>query len=122
LTDSISPYGFVAFDRDNNGSIDQLYVANDNNSAKGGVQRWKLMGTTWVYEGAITLAANIGARAVAGYVANNMVILVATTSDPVTPRVFSITDAGGATSAATTTTLVTAAANTTYRGIALAPQ
>lgn len=86
------------------------------------MQRWKLTGTTWAYEGAITRAVNIGARAVAGYVANNMVILVATTSEATTPRVFSIIDAGGATSAATTKTLVTAAANTTYRGIALAPQ
>lgn len=120
---SPSSYDFVGFDRDANGSIDQLYVADDRTVTGGGVQRWKLNGATWTLEGTISTGVTAGARAVAGYVAGNTVTLVATTSElgNTAPRVLRITDAGGATSAATSQLLATAANNTTYRGIALAP-
>lgn len=120
---SPSSYDFVGFDRDANGSIDQLYVADDRTVTGGGVQRWKLNGATWALEGTISTGLTAGARAVAGYVASNTVTLVVTTSEVgnTAPRVLRITDAGGATSAATSQLLATAANNTTYRGIALAP-
>ncbi len=120
---SPSSYDFVAFDRDANGSIDQLYVADDRTVTGGGVQRWKLGGATWALEGTISTGLTAGARAVAGYVANNTVTLLVTTSEVgnTAPRVLRITDAGGATTAATSQLLATAATNTTYRGIALAP-
>ena len=120
---SPSSYDYVGFDRDANGSIDQLYVADDRTVTGGGVQRWKFGGATWALEGTISTGATTGARAVAGYVVNNTVTLVVTTSElgNTAPRVLRITDAGGATSAATSQVLATAANNTTYRGIALAP-
>lgn len=120
---SPSSYDYVGFDRDANGSIDQLYVADDRTVTGGGVQRWKFGGATWALEGTISTGLTAGARAVAGYVTNNTVTLVVTTSEigNTAPRVLRITDAGGATTAATSQLLATAATNTTYRGIALAP-
>jgi hypothetical protein len=120
---SPSSYDFVAFDRDANGSIDQLYVADDRTVTGGGVQRWKLNGATWTLEGTISTGLTAGARGVAGYVAGNTVTLLVTTSEVgnTAPRVLRVTDAGGATAAATSQLLATATTNTTYRGIALAP-
>ena len=121
---SPSPYGYVAFDRDGNGSIDQLYVADDTVVAKGGVQRWKLTGTTWSLDGTISTGAGAGARTVTGSFVNNTVTLLAVTAEGtgVQPRVLSLTDTGGATTTVTSKVLVTAGANTTYRGIALVAQ
>ena len=64
-----------------------------------------------------------GARGVTGFVSNTTVTLLVTTAEVnnVAPRVVKMTDNGGATSAVTSQLLVTATANTTYRGIALAP-
>lgn len=125
FTDTNSPaaVGFVAFDRDNNGAIDQMYVADDRVAGGGGVQRWKLNGTSWMLEGTISMGASAGARYLTGYVAGNGAMVFATTAEAgTTPaRLMQITDTGGATSAATTKLLATAGNNTTYRGIAFPP-
>ena len=120
---SPSSYDFVGFDRDANGSIDQLYVADDRTVTGGGVQRWKLNGATWALEGTISTGTGAGARFVTGYVSNNVATVLVTTAEALTtnPRVLQLTDSGGATSAVTSKVLATAAVNTTYRGIALAP-
>ena len=123
-TNSPSSYGFVAFDRDGNGSIDQFYVADDRIAGGGGVQRWKLNGASWTLEGTISTGSMSGARSVAGLVSNSTVTLLVTTAENnnvASPRVVKMTDTGGTTGAVTSQTLATAAANTTYRGIALAP-
>lgn len=125
FTDANSPssVGLVGFDRDNNGAIDQLYVADDRTVTGGGVQRWKLNGATWTLEGTISTGTGAGARFVTGYVSNNIVTVLVTTAEALAtnPRVLQLTDNGGATSAVTSKVLATAAVNTTYRGIALAP-
>ncbi len=125
FTDANSPssVGLVGFDRDNNGAIDQLYVADDRTVTGGGVQRWKLNGATWALEGTISTGTGAGARFVTGYVSNNVATVLVTTAEALTtnPRVLQLTDSGGATSAVTSKVLATAAVNTTYRGIALAP-
>ena len=122
-TNSPSSYGFFGFDRDGNGSVDQFYVADDRTAGGGGLQRWKLNGTSWTLEGTITTGNMSGARGVTGFVSNTTVTLLVTTAEVnnVAPRVVKMTDNGGATSTVTSQLLVTAMANTTYRGIALAP-
>ena len=123
MTNSPASVGFVAFDRDGNGSVDQMYVADDTLGAGGGIQRWKLMGTSWMREGTVGTGANAGARYVTGWVTGTTATLLVTTAEGggVNPRILQLTDNGGATSAVTTKMLATAAGNTTYRGIALAP-
>ena len=115
--------GFVAFDRDGNGTADQMYVADDTLGAGGGIQRWKLNGAAWMLEGTVSTGANAGARYVTGLVTGTTATLLVTTAEGggVNPRILQLTDSGGATSAVTTKMLATAAGNTTYRGIALAP-
>lgn len=122
-TNSPSSVGFVGFDRDSNGTVDQLYVADDRTVTGGGVQRWKLNGATWTLEGTISTGTGAGARYVAGYVAGNVATLLVTTAEALATnaRILQLTDNGGATTAVTSKTLATAALNTTYRGIALAP-
>jgi hypothetical protein len=122
-TNSQAPVGFVAFDRDGTGAVDQMYVADDRNAAGGGVQRWKLNGTMWMLEGTISTGATAGARYVTGYVTGNTAIVLVTTAELTTAqsRVLQLTDTGAATSAVTSKVLATAGTNTTYRGIALAP-
>lgn len=121
-TNSPSSVGYVAFDRDNNGAIDQLYVADDRTVTGGGVQRWKLSGATWTLEGTISTGTGAGARYVTGFVSGNTVTILATTAElTAQPRVVALTDGGGTIAQVTSKTLATAQNNTTYRGIALAP-
>lgn len=120
---SQSSVGFVAFDRDGNGAVDQMYVADDRTAGGGGVQRWKLNGTSWMLEGTITTGTNTGARYLTGYVTGNTAILLVTTAEATDTqtRILHITDTGAVTSGATSKVLATAASNIIYRGIALAP-
>lgn len=122
-TNSPSSVGFVAFDRDGNGAVDQLYVADDRMVTGGGVQRWKLNGATWALEGTISTGAGAGARFVSGFVSGNTATVLVTTAEAVgtNARVLQLTDNGGTTAAVTSKLLATSALNTTYRGIALAP-
>jgi hypothetical protein len=121
-TNSPSSVGYVGFDRDNNGAIDQLYVADDRTVAGGGVQRWKLNGNSWTLEGTISTGTGTGARYVTGFVSGTTVTILATTAElAAQPRVVALTDNGGTTAQVTSKTLATAGNNTTYRGIALAP-
>jgi len=117
-----SHYGFVALDRDATPGIDVIYVADDRGSAAGGgVQRWKLSGTTWALAGTLAKNLTAGARGLAGFVSGNNVVLLATTAES-PPRVVSFVDDGSAIDMIGATALATAATNTAYRGIALAPQ
>lgn len=117
-----SHYGFVALDRDATPGIDVIYVADDRGSAAGGgVQRWKLSGTTWALAGTLAKNLTAGTRGLAGFVSGNNVVLLATTAES-PPRVVSFVDDGSAIDMIGATALATAATNTAYRGIALAPQ
>lgn len=128
FTDTNSPasVGILGFDRDGNGAIDQLYVADDRLVTGGGVQRWKLNGTAWSLEGTISMGTGAGARFLTGFLNGTTVTLLVTTSEAGTTqtRVVSLTDAGGTTTtvAGTLKVLTTAPTNAVYRGVALAPQ
>lgn len=119
---SPSPYGFVAFDRDTTPGIDTLYVADDRTTG-GGVQKWTLAAGTWTLAGAFSAGTGTGARSVTGYVSGANIVLIATTeAGTAASRVVSFTDNGQTPSMATAKDLATAGNNTTYRGIALAPE
>lgn len=120
---NLSPYGFVAFDRDATPGIDTLYVADDRTTG-GGVQRWRLVGTTWTLDGSFSAGTGFGARAVTGYVSGSSVVLLAVIPEITgqNARVVSFTDTGQNPSTATPKVLSTAANNTLYRGLCLAPQ
>jgi len=128
-TPIFSPHGFWLFDRDGDGTLETLYMADDgtgtNGAADRGIQKWTLSGG--VYSRVATLvdpaATPVGFR---GLVANMPsvgadVTLVAVTSEVVANRIVKFVDvAGGATP--TGTVISTAGANTAYRGVALVPQ
>lgn len=120
---NLSNYGFVALDRDATPGIDTLYVADDRTTG-GGVQRWRLSGTTWMYEGSFAASATTGARAVSAYANATGVVLVAVITEGAgtQSKVVSFLDTGQTPSTAAAKDLVTAPANTSYRGLAFAPE
>lgn len=123
---SNTQYGFAAVDRDATPGIDTIYVADERTTGMGGVQRWKLSGTTWMLDGTFAVNATTGARSVAAFVStvSSGVVLLVTTADNAgaSPKVVSFLDTGQAPNTATAKDLVTAPTNTSYRGIALAPE
>jgi hypothetical protein len=116
-----SHYGYVALDRDTQPGIDVIYVADDRSVATGGgVQRWKLSGTTWVLEGTLAKNLTAGARGLAGFVHGSLVTLLVTTAE--TPaRVVRFDADGTALDMIAGQALATAATNTAYRGVAWVP-
>lgn len=120
---ALSSYGFAAMDRDSTPGLDTLYVADDR-TTNGGVQRWRLRGTTWTLDGTFSVGATVGARAVAAFVsgANVALLAVIPESGATTARVVSFVDNGQNPSLAPAKLLATAEANTTYRGLCLPPQ
>lgn len=119
----LSPYGFVAFDRDATQGIDLLYVADDRTDTNGGIQRWKLSGTTWSMNGTLSAGATSGCRGLAAFASGSDIVLIATTSEAAgSTRIVSFTDSGGVTTTVTPKVLATAATNTAYRGVSLPPQ
>lgn len=119
----LSPFGFVALDRDTTPGIDVLYVADDRTDGNGGVQKWTLSGTTWSLAGTLSAGALVGCRGLAGYLSGSSTVLIATTSETATPtRLISFTDTGAAPATITAKTLATASTNTAYRGVALTPE
>lgn len=120
---ALSPFGFVAFDRDAVPGIDTLYIADDRAAPDGGVQRWRLMNNSWTLDGTLLTGTGFGARGVTGFVAGTKVTLIATTAEAtgVQTRLISFSDDGSAPATILPTTLATAAAKTAYRGVCLAP-
>lgn len=119
---TLSPFGFVAFDRDTTPGLDTLYMADDAIPG-GGVQRWSLKNNTWTMDGTVSIGVSSAARGLAGYRSGSSIVLFATTAEAVgsQTRLVSFTDSGGAIGSITVTTLATAAARTAYRGVCLAP-
>lgn len=112
-----SPYGFYLADLDATvPGVDVAYVADDRAAA--GIQKWSLVGGTWVLNGTI---AGAGVRGLQGTTTGTSVALVATTS----ASLHTLTDNTGYNAAPTLTdvppALVTAGANKAFRGVALAP-
>ena len=44
-----SPYGFVLFDTDTNGTLDLAYIADDRTAAGGGLQKWAFNGLSLIH-------------------------------------------------------------------------
>jgi hypothetical protein len=115
-TSGASPYGFVFFDLDAAvAGNDTLYVADD----AAGLEKWIFDGKVWTLAETLNLAAPVGFRGVAGFVANGKVTLMATTAENGTDRLVVFVDDG--TAAPVGTPVATSAANTMFRGVALSP-
>ena len=118
-----SPYGFAFVDHDpaKAPNLDTLYIADDRTGAGlGGIQKWTISGTTWSLVATYAPtppSTTIGCRGLAAWMVGTKVTLVATTTDG---KLVTATD--DFTTTPTFTTLATATTNTTYRGVALAPQ
>jgi hypothetical protein len=112
--DGSSPYDF-AF----NASLTLAYVADDRNTAAGGIQRYEWDGSTWTLAYTLgTGAANVGARGLAVDFSGPTPVIYATTSEGSANRFITVTDTG---SGSLATTLSTAASGTLYRGLDFAP-
>ena len=114
-----SPYSFFFADLSSSvAGVDVVYVA-DNGATTGGIQKYSLVGGSWVSNGTI---AGATLRGLTATVAVGSVTLYATGG----ASLYAVTDNAGynaapSTTTLPTTTLVTAATNTALRGIALAP-
>lgn len=118
----LSPFGFVGFDRDSTQGIDVLYIADDRTDGNGGVQQWKLSGTTWTLAGTFSAGTMAGCRGLTGYLTDTGAVLIATTAEQAGgTRVIAFTDNGGTPASTAARTLATAAANTAFRGVSLPP-
>jgi len=112
-----SPYGFYLADLDATvPGVDVAYVADERASA--GIQKWSLVGGTWVLNGTI---AGSGVRGLQGTTTGTSVALVASTAS----SLYALTDNTGYNVAPTQTdlpdALATAGTNMAFRGVSLAP-
>jgi hypothetical protein len=114
-----SHYGVVPFDRDGNGAVDVIFLADDRAVLSGGgIQCWRLMGATWVLQGNVTGLSN-GMRGLTGRTNGSDYVFYGTTTN-VPSRLVRV-DVFGATLGGNATTIATAAVNTAFRGVAFAP-
>ena len=121
---ALSPNGFFFADLSADvAGPDVLYVADDGNASTvgGGLEKWSLVGGTWVLNGVIGQSAGAGLRGVAGSATAGVVTMAASG----TTGFYVLTDAGGYNAAPSTTALpkalATAGTGSTYRGVSLAP-
>ncbi len=115
-----SPYAFQLLDMDAGvPGVDVAYVADDRAAPNGGIQKWSLVGGTWVLNGTIAVGTT-GARGltVRQYCSN--VILIATTNNTVTL----VNDNAGYNATPSTPAalpVINASTNTVFRGVSNAP-
>ena len=127
-----SPYGFVLFDTDNNGSLDRAYIADDRNTnSNGGINRFDFNGTIWSRTSAFRFDTSTGtlSSATTGVVsirgltgsydtATGTATLFATTTEASNNRLIRLLDTSTAWSTSTSfTTLQNAGANYVFRGL-----
>ena len=119
-----SPYAFYFADLSTAvAGVDVAYVVDDRTATGGGIQKYSLVGGTWMLNGTIASAATTvpAVRGLTGSVSGTTVTLLATA----TTGLYNVTDATGynvaPTAALPTTPLVAAGTNTVFRGVALAP-
>jgi hypothetical protein len=119
-TGSGSPYGFAI-----NPAGNIAYMADDDQSSVGGMQRWTNSAGTWSLVYTLgTGIANTGARGLAVDWSGASPVLYASTSENSIygnpgNRLIRIVDSGAGSAAAT---FATAAMNASFRGVAFAPQ
>jgi hypothetical protein len=90
-----------------------VYVADDRNTAAGGIQKWTLSGGTWTLAYTLQPAASTGCRGLSGCVENGVTTLFATTSTATTQLV-SVVDTGAG---SLFSVLATAPTNTAFRDV-----
>ncbi len=118
-----SPYAFQLVDLSASvAGVDTLYVAEDSNGG-GQIQKWSLVGGSWVARGTISAAA---VRGLTVSVSGGNVTLYATTGGSLAAgggTIYSFTDTTGYDNvvSGTATNVATASANTAFRGISLVP-
>jgi hypothetical protein len=114
----VSPYQFFFADLNAGvAGVDTVYVADDSTVANGGgIQKYSLVGGTWVANGVVSLATS---RGLIGVVSGSSVTLYVTTGS--TYQTLTDTSGYNAANNGTLASLVTATANTAFRGIAFAP-
>ncbi|HEX8136386.1 MAG TPA: tandem-95 repeat protein [Pyrinomonadaceae bacterium] len=120
-TNAGSPYGFFFADLNAGvAGVDTLYVADDNATGAGGLQKYSLVGGTWVSSGTISTGTVV--RGVTGVVTGSSVTLYATGGSG-NGSLFKFTDNTGYNAAVSgsLTTVVSAGANKVFRGVALTP-
>lgn len=116
-TAGASPYGFYLADLDATvPGVDVAYVADDRAAA--GIQKWSLVGGSWVLNGTIS---GSGVRGLQGSTSGTSVALVAST----TTSLYALADNTGYNVAPVLTALpaafATAGTNMAFRGVSLAP-
>lgn len=129
-----SPYGFVLFDTDGNGSNDRAYIADERTSAGGGIQRWDLNSSgIWVNSysrlfnttnSSLTSSTGSGIVAIRGLTGrwdpfSGTAWLVATTTETSNNRLVSILDSGSIPTGFST--LAQAGTNYVFRGVDFSP-
>ena len=126
-----STYGFVMFDTNTDGTMDLAYLADDRDTAGGGLQKWMLVGGTWtqswtrLVNGAGSLSTSggtgfAGLRGLTGsWDAVNGAQLYATTTESNNNRLISVVDNGSTPTLATN--LASAGTNYVFRGVAFTP-
>ena len=120
LAMTLSPYGIAAFDRDGNGSADVLFLGDDRALLSGGgVQCWRLSGSTWSMVGNVTNVTN-PIRGLTGRTQGANYVLYGVTAE--TRARLQRIEVDAATLTGAVTTVATAPLNTTYRGVAFAPR
>jgi len=123
-----SPYGFVMFDTNRDSLLDTAFIADDRNTAGGGLQKWTFDGTAWVNSYSLRFdaaAGNLSATAgtsfagirglTGSYDDATGFTLFATTTETASNRIVSVLDNGA--TPTTYTTLASAGANNVFRGI-----
>jgi len=116
-----SPYGFYFADLSPAvPGVDVVYVADDRTAA-GGIQKWSLVGGSWVLSGTIAGSASAIVRGLGGSTSGTTVSLAATSAN----GLFVVADNAGYNAAPSVAALPTAVAtpgtSTAFRGVALAP-
>ena len=119
-----SPFGFAVVDRNGNGAVDTVYMADDGMGTMPvndqGIQKWTLSGGTWGRDTSFTVTPAIGYRGLAALVtATDVVTLVATTAETANNRIYVFVDSGSG--SPTSTLMGTSSNNTLYRGVAFSP-
>ena len=116
-----SPYAFYFADLSTTvPGVDVVYVADDRSTVDGGIQKWSLVGSTWVFNGVIT-GTTVALRGLNGSVTGTTVSLIATSAT----ALYVVADNAGYNVVPSATVLpaavATAPTNTAFRGVALAP-
>ncbi|MDB4932461.1 MAG: uncharacterized protein JWM10_4945 [Myxococcaceae bacterium] len=120
LNMTLSPYGIAAYDRDGNGALDVMFLADDRSVLSGGgIQCWRLIGSTWTQVGNVTGLTN-GFRMMTGRTNGANYVFYAATAES-RARLQRI-DVDGATLVGVVSTIAQAPLNTTYRGVSFAPR